>query len=222
MAIHFVQDDSSDGAVAYLADCINARLRMGDQVLWLVSGGSAVGVAVGVAKLLQGAREHLVVSLIDERYGPDGHADSNWKQLVDAGFAVSGATMLPVLHGQDMATTATDFEANLRREFAAVDYRIGLLGIGPDGHTSGILPSSPAVSAPGLVCAYEGGGYKRITTTAAALAMLDEAVVYAMGEAKWPVLDSLETDVPVAEQPAQYLKRIPKVTIFNDHKGETV
>ena len=124
---------------------------------------------------------------------------------MDAGFSVPGAILLPVLHGKDMPATAADFEASLKQMFERASYRIGLLGIGPDGHTSGILPYSSAVDAPGLVHAYEGGGYRRVTTTAAALAMLDEGVVFAVGEAKWPVLDKLQTNAPPAEQPAQFL-----------------
>ena len=61
-----------------------------------------------------------------------------------------------------------------------------------------------------------------MTTTPAALARLDEAVVYALGESKWPVIDQLEDDLPLNDQPAQALKQIPKLTIFNDHRGEKI
>jgi 6-phosphogluconolactonase/glucosamine-6-phosphate isomerase/deaminase len=95
-----------------------------------------------------------------------------------------------------------------------------LFGIGSDGHTAGILPRSSAVDEMRLAHGYDGGTFKRITMTRPAITQLDEAVIYTMGKDKWPVLDQLENDVAIDEQPAQILKQVPKVTIFNDHKGE--
>jgi 6-phosphogluconolactonase/glucosamine-6-phosphate isomerase/deaminase len=65
-----------------------------------------------------------------------------------------------------------------------------------------------------------GPDYQRLTLTPQALARLDEAVVYARGNAKRKALENLSQDLPLAEQPAQILKRIPKVLIFNDVEGD--
>lgn len=219
MSMTFWTIDSPELVANYLAEEIGRRLHKGQRVLWLVAGGSAVSSAARASKQLvqEGiSLERLTVTLTDERYGKPGHADSNWQQLLDAGFSLPGATLHPVLAGKDMEATATDFEEFLEGELGKVDYRMGLLGIGADGHTSGILPGSSAVQAKGLVHAYDGGDYQRITTTSAALKQLDEAVVYAVGEAKWPVLDQLETDMSIDEQPAQILKHVPKLTICTD------
>ncbi len=217
MQIEFIPATSPAPVGKYLARLISTQLGDGRRVLWLLSGGSAIAAAVEAAKLLQGADlSNLTVSLIDERYGEVGHADSNWAQLLAAGFDLPGATLHPVLSGLGQAETAEDFEHFLASQFAASDYVVGLLGIGPDGHTSGILPHSPAVTATELVCTYDGGGYQRITTTPVALGKLGEAVVYATGESKWPQLDRLETELTIAEQPAQTLKTVSKLTIFTD------
>lgn len=93
-------------------------------------------------------------------------------------------------------------------------------GIGPDGHTSGILPGSPALTSSDLACNYVSDPYTRITTTPTALQHISEAVVYTTGEAKWPVLEQLSSAVPMRQQPAQLLKKIPILTIYNDCKGE--
>ena len=125
-----------------------------------------------------------------------------------------------MLFGEDRDATATAFAALLKGRLAAAEYRLGFFGIGPDGHTAGILPESPAVAAAGLAAAYDAGAFQRLTMTPRAIAQLDEAVVYAVGEAKWPVLDNLDRDVAVALQPAQSLKQVPALTIFNDRRGE--
>lgn len=194
-----------------------SQLSQNRRVLWLVSGGSCIEVAVGVAGLLIGQNlSNLVMSLVDERYGPIGHPNSNWQQLVMAEFALPGATLNPVLSGASKAATTEAYESFLMHEFANTDYHIGLLGIGADGHTSGVLPHSLAVTATELATSYDAGEYQRITTTPTALSKLNEAVVYAVGPSKWPVLDRLETELPVAVQPAQALKAVARLTVFTD------
>ena len=217
MQLEFIPAQSPQPVAKYLASHITDQLEQSRSVLWLLSGGSCISVAVETAELLKSHDlTNLTVSLVDERYGPDNHADSNWQQLLDAGLDLPGATLHPVLTGQSQQATAEAFEAFLLHQFANTDYHLGLMGIGPDGHTSGILPHSPAVQAPGLVFAYDGGAFQRITTTAEALTHLSEAVVYVVGRQKWFLLDQLETDLTIAEQPAQALKLIRKVAVFTD------
>ena len=38
--------------------------------------------------------------LTDERYGPVGHPDSNWSQLLQKGFDLPQAKLVPVLTGR--------------------------------------------------------------------------------------------------------------------------
>jgi 6-phosphogluconolactonase/glucosamine-6-phosphate isomerase/deaminase len=217
MNITFTRVTSPSRASQYMAKQIAAHLTAGKKVLWLISGGSCIATAAATASRLAGQNlSGLTVSLIDERYGEPGHPDSNWHQFEQSGAKLPGATLHPVLAGLDQPATADAFAEFLASQLSSADYSLGLLGIGPDGHTSGILPHSPAVTAPGLACAYDGPDYRRITTAPAALVRLDEAVVYAAGASKWPVLDRLETELPVAVQPAQILKAIPKLTIFTD------
>jgi 6-phosphogluconolactonase/glucosamine-6-phosphate isomerase/deaminase len=219
--ITFRKLSSPDPAVDYITQALTAKLSKGKRVLWLLSGGSAIGVATAVADKLAGQNlEKLAVTLTDERYGDLGHTDSNWRQLADAGFKLPGARMRPVLTSASFDATVINFAEILEEELDRADYRIGLFGIGPDGHTAGILPGSPAVEADDLTEGFEWTDYQRITMTPSAIECLDEAVVYAVGEAKWPTLDKLDEDVDVDEQPAQALKSVPLVTIFNDHKGD--
>ena len=219
MSVMFRTIDSPEPLVEYLTHVISSQLAAGKRVLWLVAGGSSVPVAVAVSKELKNSGvslEKLVMTLTDERYGDVGHADSNWQQLKNKGFDLSGAIVQPVLDGKDMEATVTAFGVFLGIELDKSDYRIGLFGIGPDGHTAGILPHSPVVGATQLAAGYDAGAYRRMTMTPPAIARLDEAVAYAVGESKWPVLERLETELSLEEQPAQILKQISKATIFTD------
>jgi 6-phosphogluconolactonase/glucosamine-6-phosphate isomerase/deaminase len=92
--------------------------------------------------------------------------------------------------------------------------------MGADGHTAGILPHSEAVNDGEFAHGYSAGEFERITMTPIAISQLDEAVLYAEGEAKWPMIDQLESDALFTDQPAQGLKRAAKLTVFNDHKGD--
>ncbi len=219
----FRKTTSTEAITDYVSDILRTKLGAGERVLWLVAGGSAISVAVAVAHNLQGLDlSNLTVTLTDERYGPVGHPDSNWAQLEQAGFSLPGAQLVPVLHGHSIEDSTTEFARHLQEYCQGATYCLGLFGIGPDGHTAGTLPHSPAVESTEWAASYQGPDHMRVTMTASAIAALSEAVVYAMGEAKAEPLKRLNTGVPIAEQPAQALKKVPILTIFNDQIGDTV
>ena len=229
VVMQFFKVSSSEPVVAFLVRRLTEKLKSG-KVLWLVAGGSAIPIVIDVAKRLPKENlRNLTFSLTDERFGPVGHGDSNWQQLLDGGLELASATLLPVLTGQAQNETAAAWGKALDAAWQGADYRLGFFGVGPDGHIAGVLPHSSVVEAKDTVVSYQSEAipgvrpaFQRISLSLPGIARLDEAVVYAVGEAKWPVLDQLETtDLPLAEQPAQILKRIPVVSIFNDHKGET-
>ena len=196
--VEFIKINSITPVVDYLTDTISNALVQGKQVLWLVPGGSSITIAAEVSKKLQSYPvDKLYVTLTDERYGDVGHADSNWLQLEQAGFNLPEANLRPVLIGQDFANTVAEFGKVIDKDMQAVDFSIGFFGIGPDGHTAGILPDSPAVSDIALTSGYDAGVFKRVTITGRSIDRLDEAVVYGVGEDKWPVIDQLDTDLPV-------------------------
>jgi 6-phosphogluconolactonase/glucosamine-6-phosphate isomerase/deaminase len=221
--VEFRKINSIQPAAQYIASVISKKLAEGLKVLWLVTGGSSIEVAALASSILKGGDlKNLRVTLTDERYGEVGHKDSNWQQLQNAGFSLPGAKLHPVLSGLGFEETYKNFDRFLISEMVSVNYRLGFFGIGPDGHTAGILPGSPAIGATTFAIGYEANEFMRITMTFPAIEKLDEAIVYATGEAKQPVLDQLEDEVALKMQPSQILKRVPKLTIFNDYKEENV
>jgi len=218
--LKFIKTSNIEPVADFMAGQIIKELAEGRHVLWFIPGGSAINVAVLTAKKITKHDHHnLTVTLTDERYGPFGHSDSNWQQLDEAGFILPEAKLVPVLADFSFLESTKIFAANLKRELTEADYIIGLFGVGLDGHTAGILPNSPAVFTKELTCAYDNGNFKRITITPQVIAYFNEAVVFAQGEAKWPVLKQLNQSLEVTNQPAQILKTINKLTIFSDYKN---
>lgn len=214
---------SADGIVEYLAETIQAHLDNDEVVLWLVSGGSGIAVSAEVSKQLAGRDlSNLRVTLTDERYVPLGSPDENWQQLLDAGFALPGAQPYRVIQdGLDREQTAAAYEKILEEFVDEADFSIGLLGIGTDGHVAGIKPESPAVGTQQWVAAYQGDDFQRITITPVCIEQLDEAIVYAVGEAKFAVIAALLHELlPTSEQPAQAVKSVARSILFTDYQED--
>jgi 6-phosphogluconolactonase/glucosamine-6-phosphate isomerase/deaminase len=205
----------------FVAEAINSKLAEGKNVLWFVSGGSAIKIQSQIApKIKVDHLGKLVITLTDERFGELNHADSNWFQLIKSGFEIPNSKMIPFLSGKDFRGTTIELREIMKRELAEADYKIGIFGIGIDGHTAGVLPFSDAVNSSELICSYETPTFNRITITPKVIVDLDEAFLFAMGENKWPILEKLQKEFPIDEYPSQILKRIPLLTIFSDYKKE--
>ncbi len=218
--LHFIKGVGPDSAADYLGRLLKGNLHDGKKVAWFLSGGSSIDVAVLASKLLKNTPGKLLVSLVDERYGQPGHPDSNWQQLQTAGLSLPGAITEPPLRGDNLSITVEKFNNLVLSIFQTYDFKIALLGIGADGHIAGLLSGSLAVNSQEYISYYQTDDYERLTLTPWALSQLNEAVVYAQGESKHQALDNLDKELPIDKQPAQILKQIPKVTIFNDYKGD--
>jgi 6-phosphogluconolactonase/glucosamine-6-phosphate isomerase/deaminase len=206
----------------FVTSVVLDKLQSGKRVLLFLTGGSSISIGVKIADILReedkNLLEYLTVTLTDERYGPIDHFNSNFFQLNEKGFNLPSAKIIPILIDDDRNITTEKFTANLNEEFTKAEYKIGLFGIGADGHTAGILPNSEATHAKGLAFSYDTPTFSRITITFKAIEKLDEAVVWMQGEEKWPIIEDLKTEIDVIKQPAQILKKVPLLTIFTDYK----
>lgn len=209
-----------DEVAGFIVSSILAKLNEGKHVLFFATGGSSISVLSRVADFIKEySCQHLTILLTDERYGTIGHSDSNFSKLIEKGFDIKDAKIIPTLTGDSRDITTKKFIEVLEEEFKKADYKIGLFGIGADGHTAGILPNSIATESKDLACGYDTELFSRITLTFRAIEKLDEVVAFAQGEEKWEVLDDLQKkDIDVKIQPAQILKKVPVLTIFTDYK----
>ncbi|HHU36206.1 MAG TPA: hypothetical protein GXZ47_03155 [Treponema sp.] len=207
-----------------LVSRILCNLEKKHPVLLLVSGGSAAPLGVSVCQDIETACENasfpqVTVSLIDERFGPMGHDDSNWTLLKKHGFAPHRLTGVPVL--TELCETESTFEKTTDAFNAFLShsvslkttdnlYIVALFGIGTDGHTAGILPHSPPslipLSSPKFAAGFPSDVFKRITIAPPFFPHIDFAVVWASGSEKKIPLENLYRDIPGEKHPAQFLK----------------
>ncbi|AHB42225.1 hypothetical protein RAAC3_TM7C00001G0368 [Candidatus Saccharibacteria bacterium RAAC3_TM7_1] len=209
-------------AAVAVAESLHSQLQTGKSVLWLLSGGSSLTIATEAANLLtQTDTTNLYVTLTDERYGLVGHKDENWQQLLDSGFQLQNAQLYRPLTGGSLGDTTADFNTWLERTLALTDYKLGIFGIGADGHTAGIKPHSPAVISQQFATSFKGDDFTRITITPAVIGLLNEVVIQASGADKQTILEEvLSLDVPTDDQPAQLLKNVHRSTLYTTNTLE--
>ena len=221
--MQFVRE-STETAENALVQALSEALLQGKRVVWLVCGGSNIAAEVRIMTRLRedagDALRNLVILPTDERYGPPGHADSNYTQLQTAGFDPGPAVWTDVLGGNLPLAPTVDYYSELVADaFAQADMVIAQFGIGPDGHIAGILPDSPAtVADAATVIGYDWTDFTRMTITAPQLVQADQAFALAYGENKRAALERLQTHREPAKQlPSSLLYDIARAYVYNEY-----
>ena len=222
--MRFVLTTGWEDGLANLLHRLVTELAAGKQVVWLVSGGSNIPASAKVMdNISPDLRKNLTIILGDERYGPVNHPDSNCLQLREAGFSTAHATAFKTLQpDMSLEDTTERYGEIIEAAFDKADCIIAQLGMGDDGHLAGILPGSPASKADkAMVYGYRGKPFDRITLGFAGLRKVTAAFVFAFGEPKRTALQNLKRKrLPLTEQPAQILKQLPEVYVYNDQVGD--
>lgn len=216
--------DSVEDAVQAVFERIAQALKADQHVLWLTSGGSCIAAQVDVMERLRETLPEeiarLTVMPVDERFGSTGHADSNSEQMRKAGFNAGRATWHDVLSNSlPLQETITHYSEIAAEAFAGADVVVATLGMGPDAHTAGCLPESPAVTdTVSTVVGYEWSDYTRMTLGISELLKINVAFLLAYGESKKEALERLHANnEPVEKLPAKILYDIADVTVYNDY-----
>jgi 6-phosphogluconolactonase len=174
-----------------------------DKILLALSGGRTPDyrkMIVEPADIVPGA-----ICVVDERYGEPFHEKSN--ELLLKNFGVKDfadrecVETYKVLSGKDFLETGRDYEGVMENLFKKFIKRVGVMGIGADLHTAGILPLSVATKSPNYVEAQvvEDVYPKRITITIKALGEFTNFVILVLGDEKKAavkkMLDEEENDM---------------------------
>ncbi|HSW85026.1 MAG TPA: 6-phosphogluconolactonase [Candidatus Saccharimonadales bacterium] len=220
----FIRTAGWDDGVADLTERLVRELAKNKRVLWIISGGSNIPVSVQIMDNISSKlSRYLTILPGDERYGHVGHKDSNWAQLLNAGFNLKKAAGLSVLNkGMDFAHTLENYRQLVKKSYKDNQVIIAQLGIGEDGHISGILPNSPAsMATKELVVGYKDKFFTRLTLTFAGLQQISVAYAFAFGSVKNQALTTLQNSSLAPNiQPAQILKKLPEAYAYSDQFGE--
>jgi 6-phosphogluconolactonase/glucosamine-6-phosphate isomerase/deaminase len=226
LKVHIFKDKAE--AARQVADDIslylsNAQKRAG-KVLFLSSGGSSLAILEFISDDIPG--DYPTIGVLDERYDREGK-NNNFVQLSGTGFyrkaLKSGCAFIDttVRPGQTRNGLADYFEGKLRewRKNNPDGEIVATIGIGPDGHTSGIMPFPEdkerfdfLFNGERWVMAYDATGKtpypERVTTTNTFLKLIDRAFVFAVGREKAEAFRHMQEDRPVSEVPAAILKEL--------------
>ncbi len=198
-------------------------------VLYLSGGSTPKTLYAKLAqdeKLSPGA-----VGQVDERYGEPMHQNSNQLMIKGTGLTryleMKNIPFYPILQGKERVETADAYDQKIRELNTVFQKSVAIMGIGADGHTSGIAPNRFDFTDPVfdndrktlLVSEFndEKGSFKeRVTTTFLGLEMLDLMIILAFGDDKKIALDKMFEDGKEEEIPARFYKRpeIAKKTLL--------
>lgn len=207
-------------ATAQIVQYFRGLTKTKNSILLLVSGGSAIAIEADVLRQMADCPEILGVLPMDERFGLQGHNDSNIAQLNKELHPNRPVAVHDVLsQNLPFSDTVEHYSALAQDLFARADHIVGIFGIGTDGHTAGLLPGSPAVNdTVSTVIGYNWSDYDRMTLGTSSLLQIDTAFVLAYGEAKSHALERLKAnEESFADLPAKLLYDIADVTIYNDY-----
>lgn len=228
-----------NSAAEYFWSKLKEALKTEKKILLLLSGGSAIEVYKNLADQFKKQKKHfaknLAVGLVDERYGPMGHLDSNEKQIRDTGFydvvKEKGGEVLTILTDKDdPCQEAERIDESIYRHIYE-GYKVwAVLGIGTDGHTAGILPqksrdefkkifpSKRLAVYYVLPVDYPNPFKRRITITPAVLSKINLAIVVAKSQGKEEALQRMFNHNEPSYRTPAVLLRVIKGTLFTDKK----
>lgn len=220
--MRFIKSGNPDSGQDYLINKLNDLLKS-QTVLWLISGGSNIPIEINILNSLNdNLTKKLNILLVDERYGPSGHKDSNYHQLASSGLNTKQAKF-PDLLANDLSDIETlNLFKDTFLEFKRLsDFTVLQAGIGDDGHIAGILPFSPAINSVQPVCYYKAGGFNRLTLSLEAIKSSDLAVAFSFGQNKLRALKRLHrAHEPYESLPSLVLTEITESRVYNDQIEE--
>jgi len=229
----FSKEDVAVEASRALNDLFVAQKQNRKEFLFLSSGGSSLSLLEGLDPVNFGSNS--TVGVLDERYSTDPSINNLaqlkkskfYQDIVGRGAHVVDTT---VHEGESIQDLANCFEKQLKdwvnRTHGVI---IASVGVGPDAHTSGIMPypenkkffDEKFNDARHWVTDYDAEGKNphrmRVTTTFPFLNKIDHAVIFISGESKKEALRKLVAEEgSLYESPCRIWREAPDAQIFTD------
>ena len=230
MKIESYPNRSADELAAIAADHINKKLyRLKGDFLFLASGGSSLVILDKLDASLFNSSS--IVSVLDERYSTDPKIN-NFSQLMSTPFyekaKANGTRFIDtrIINNESADALALRWQKELEKINKTI---IATVGMGPDGHISGIMPFPEDSSyfnktfndATKLIAYYDAGKKNqyplRITSTLPMLERTDYAVAFIVGNNKENALKkALNEHGSLAETPARIYRDMKSLDIITD------
>ncbi|MBI3379854.1 6-phosphogluconolactonase [Candidatus Gottesmanbacteria bacterium] len=213
-----------------------------EKILLLLSGGSVVRLYESINYYVLGIKYgNITFAQVDERFQPKPvlsmeNEDMNAITIAKTGLweACKEKKIPYYLISQEgtLEEAADNYNNQIESLFEHFSYKMGVLGIGEDAHTAGLLPGFSNVwNSDKYVVGYDlrqsgsqgpycpGGFPFRISVTSRALQMLDQALVVAVGDKKTEAIKNAlkrENMNNLDKYPAAILQNVKKVDLFTD------
>ncbi|WP_035059243.1 6-phosphogluconolactonase [Andreprevotia chitinilytica] len=195
-------------AATIAADLKAAIAARGTAGLAVSGGRTPAGLFKALSTNTEVNWSKVVITLIDERWVPVDHADSNERtvrQNLLVGPAAEATFISPVSTAATPHEGLAEIEARLTKLPAPID--VAILGMGDDGHTASLFPNAPELEATcastALVAAVTPpiAPHKRITLTLPTIAKARHVIVHITGEGKKSLLETaMAEEKPLTEQ----------------------
>lgn len=192
----FVSRTELDGALAErLGRAIGYRNGAGTAVM-LCGGKTPLPAYRELAARGPQRSEGLHILFCDERYVPASSDDSNYHQSCELlnELALPESSLLRVRTELSLEQAAADYEQRLAALLASgTPIKLGLLGLGPDGHTAALFRESDLERARGhlAVAVARPDGLDGITVTPEFLKHIEELVFVVAGGGKHDAIRAL-------------------------------
>ncbi len=197
----------ADKVAKVLADDLSTS---GSAILVVSGGRTPRGLFTELSRIdIDWAR--VLITLADERWVDDQHADSNHK-LVRENLCVERAALAQFVPLKNAAESARQGEAECAAALAALGrFSLVLLGMGDDGHTASLFPGAPELSRgldlhSGIDCLAiqpTAATHERMSLSLPRLLNTRQIVLHLAGAEKLQVLERVRAGSDVAEYPVR-------------------
>lgn len=221
-------------ALQFLINWLRLYHNIGQRTLLLLSGGSATKLYPALAEFIKSSDldfSFLAIGQVDERFFGKEQTTNN-KEHINAKiikqtglWETCAQKKIPyylISQEGSLESSTAAYDKIISGLFGRFPYKVGVLGIGEDCHTAGLLPGYEKFwNKDAFAAGYANAGKfsQRITVTPDALSFLDQAVVVAAGKKKRQAIENAlkkENLKKLNKYPAAIMHNIKRVDLFTD------
>ncbi|MCE4063130.1 6-phosphogluconolactonase [Pandoraea sputorum] len=200
--IHWRTFPTRDAQAHALANAVVAgideALTIRKRALLAVSGGTSPRAFLMQLARLPVAWRDVDITLVDDRWLPPDHADSNARLVTETLLpGATGARWLPIV---DTATATALHVRTLNDTWTHGVPQVCVLGMGEDGHTASLFADAPqwpyatTTHDKFVFVQPQHAPYPRVSWSLAALAACDRLILQIQGTAKRAVLEAAQAN----------------------------